>query len=248
MTENDNLPGTPPEDSTPDAPAPAPKRRPRKPAAAGVEAVPDAVTAESATAADAPPPRPRRRRSAAADAPVAEGAADAAVESATVMPAGPAEGEGRTDTATAAQVADATEGEVADGAGEEGEGRRGRNRRRGRGKERGERPAGEEGAPRAAAPVAPEVDAAETAARFDEVLSGAYDAEAPEPDDEASLEAAAKRVLRPDPDAPKLHKVLAQSGIGSRRDMEQLIEDGHVTVNDQPAHVGQRVSDRKSVV
>jgi len=51
-----------------------------------------------------------------------------------------------------------------------------------------------------------------------------------------------KRVLQPEADAPKLHKVLAQSGIGSRRDMEQLIQDGHVTVNGEVAHVGQRVS------
>ncbi|HWH74660.1 MAG TPA: pseudouridine synthase, partial [Methylibium sp.] len=237
MTENDNLPGTPPEDSTPDAPAPAPKRRPRKPAAAVVEAGPDAVAADSSAAADAP--RPRRRRSAAAEGPAADAPAGATVDAAAT--AEPGAREVRTDAETAAQPAEAAEGAVAEGAGEEGEGRRGRNRRRGRGKERGERPAGEEGAPRAA-PVAPEVDAAEAAARFDEVLSGAYDAEAPEPDDEASLEAATKRVLRPDPDAPKLHKVLAQSGIGSRRDMEQLIADGAVTVNDEVAHIGMRIA------
>ncbi|MGH8795743.1 MAG: pseudouridine synthase, partial [Caldimonas sp.] len=51
-----------------------------------------------------------------------------------------------------------------------------------------------------------------------------------------------KRVLAPDPDAPKLHKVLAQAGIGSRRDMEELILDGRITVNGEPAHVGQRIS------
>jgi 23S rRNA pseudouridine2605 synthase len=53
---------------------------------------------------------------------------------------------------------------------------------------------------------------------------------------------AARRVLAPDPDAPKLHKVLAQSGVGSRRDLEQMIVDGRVTVNGAPAHVGQRIS------
>ncbi len=51
-----------------------------------------------------------------------------------------------------------------------------------------------------------------------------------------------KRVLLPEAEAPKLHKVLAQSGIGSRRDMEDLIQDGHVSVNGETAHVGQRVS------
>lgn len=41
---------------------------------------------------------------------------------------------------------------------------------------------------------------------------------------------------------PKLHKVLAQAGIGSRRDMEELIVAGRVSVNGEPAHIGQRVS------
>lgn len=40
---------------------------------------------------------------------------------------------------------------------------------------------------------------------------------------------------------PKLHKVLADAGIGSRRDMEELIIAGRVSVNGEPAHVGQRV-------
>jgi 23S rRNA pseudouridine2605 synthase len=52
----------------------------------------------------------------------------------------------------------------------------------------------------------------------------------------------AKRVLAPEADAPKLHKVLAQAGIGSRRDMEQWVLDGRVTVNGEPAHIGQRIS------
>jgi 23S rRNA pseudouridine2605 synthase len=39
----------------------------------------------------------------------------------------------------------------------------------------------------------------------------------------------------------KLHKVLADAGIGSRRDMEELIIAGRVSVNGQPGHVGQRV-------
>ena len=76
--------------------------------------------------------------------------------------------------------------------------------------------------------------------RFAEVLSGQFDvehdvsAEAPE--------APNKRVLAPEPDAPKLHKVLAQAGIGSRRDMEQLILEGRISVNGEPAHIGQRIS------
>jgi 23S rRNA pseudouridine2605 synthase len=45
------------------------------------------------------------------------------------------------------------------------------------------------------------------------------------------------------PDASvKLHKVLAQAGLGSRADMEQVIAAGRVTVNGAPAHVGQRIA------
>lgn len=45
------------------------------------------------------------------------------------------------------------------------------------------------------------------------------------------------------PDASiKLHKVLAQAGLGSRADMEQAIAAGRVTVNGAPAHVGQRIA------
>ncbi|MDH6148104.1 MULTISPECIES: 23S rRNA pseudouridine(2605) synthase RluB [Paraburkholderia] len=50
-----------------------------------------------------------------------------------------------------------------------------------------------------------------------------------------------KRVLSPDDDAPKLHKVLAEAGMGSRRDMEELIIAGRVSVNGEPAHIGQRI-------
>ena len=54
--------------------------------------------------------------------------------------------------------------------------------------------------------------------------------------------AQARRVLAPEPDAPKLHKVLAQAGVGSRRDLEQMIADGRVAVNGEAAHTGQRIS------
>jgi len=85
--------------------------------------------------------------------------------------------------------------------------------------------------------VVPPTDPAEL---FAQVLSGEFDVEGePTPDAPAQPP---KRVLRPDPEAPKLHKVLAQAGIGSRRDMEALIADGKITVNGQPAHVGQRIS------
>jgi 23S rRNA pseudouridine2605 synthase len=52
--------------------------------------------------------------------------------------------------------------------------------------------------------------------------------------------------LKVDPEAQsqseKLHKMLAGAGLGSRRDMEALIESGAVTVNGKPAKVGDRVT------
>ena len=47
----------------------------------------------------------------------------------------------------------------------------------------------------------------------------------------------------------KLHKVLAERGYGSRREMERWIVAGRVAVNGQPAHLGARVaaSDRITV-
>ena len=71
---------------------------------------------------------------------------------------------------------------------------------------------------------------------FSDVVSGQFDADLAK-EDAAPL----KRVLLPQAESPKLHKVLAQSGLGSRIEMERLIADGHVSVNQDPAHVGQRV-------
>jgi 23S rRNA pseudouridine2605 synthase len=72
--------------------------------------------------------------------------------------------------------------------------------------------------------------------QFLDVISGQLDA------DEENVEVGLpKRVLAPQPESPKLHKVLAQSGLGSRLEMEQLITEGRISVNNQPAHIGQRV-------
>jgi len=72
--------------------------------------------------------------------------------------------------------------------------------------------------------------------RFDDVISGQFDA-----DEESADLVPSKRVLAPMAETPKLHKVLAQAGMGSRLEMEQLILEGRITVNNEPAHIGQRV-------
>jgi 23S rRNA pseudouridine2605 synthase len=45
----------------------------------------------------------------------------------------------------------------------------------------------------------------------------------------------------------KLHKMLAQSGLGSRRELEEWIVAGRVSVNGKPAHVGQRIGPQDRV-
>ena len=136
----------------------------------------------------------------------------------------------------------------------EGTSGRGRRRRKDRGGRDRERHAGEQGETFSEA-AAPGVDDDEEddeaslgqvrevpvdpAELFAQVMSGEYDegsGEAPEPPPPH------KRVLLPEPEAPKLQKVLAQSGVGSRRDMEALIEEGEVSVNGETAHIGQRIS------
>ncbi|MFN8898197.1 MAG: pseudouridine synthase, partial [Pseudomonadota bacterium] len=96
-----------------------------------------------------------------------------------------------------------------------------------------------EGAPAELAP-APAAEAPDASPPGDDAPA---EAAGTEPGEAAAEPAGApRRVLAPDPDAPKLHKVLAQAGLGSRRDLEQMITEGRITVNGQPAHIGQRVS------
>ncbi|MBK7282100.1 MAG: rRNA pseudouridine synthase [Burkholderiales bacterium] len=72
--------------------------------------------------------------------------------------------------------------------------------------------------------------------RFEDVISGQFDA-----DEELAELVPPKRVLAPMAETPKLHKVLAQAGMGSRLEMEQLIMEGRISVNNEPAHIGQRI-------
>lgn len=154
------------------------------------------------------------------------------------------------DAASSAPSADAS----AEGGGSPSERNRRRRRERNR-SARGDEPAG--AAVEASESIAPvddsdDEEAASSVERvppaqagevFAQVISGEFDGSAdavPEPAGDPALPP--KRVLLPEPEAPKLHKVLAQAGVGSRRDMEQFIADGLVTVNGQPAHTGQRIS------
>jgi 23S rRNA pseudouridine2605 synthase len=78
---------------------------------------------------------------------------------------------------------------------------------------------------------------AEVGQRFAAVVSGEFDADEEAPE----VQLPAKRVLAPQAETPKLHKVLAQAGMGSRLEMEQLIMEGRISVNNEPAHIGQRI-------
>ena len=84
----------------------------------------------------------------------------------------------------------------------------------------------------------PAVSSQYKAVGLEDVVSGQFDAE----DDAAEPQLdPGKRVLAPQADSPKLHKVLAQAGLGSRLEMEQLILEGRISVNNEPAHIGQRI-------
>lgn len=66
-------------------------------------------------------------------------------------------------------------------------------------------------------------------------------------DNAARIEQRLGKYLNSEAVMPKLHKVLADAGIGSRREMEELIVAGRVSVNGEPAHIGQRVAPNDQV-
>ncbi len=82
----------------------------------------------------------------------------------------------------------------------------------------------------------PADEAHEAGYAFEDVVAGALEAA-----EEADASMPLKRVLQPHVETPKLHKVLAQAGMGSRLEMERLILEGRISVNNEPAHVGQRI-------
>lgn len=218
-----------------------PRRSPRK------KVVAEADVPASAEASVQAPAEPMPAPVAAVAAEMAPAAAAAVIEPAApvaVRSESEAQGEAPGDAPGGERAERGEGGEAGD---DEQRSRR-RNRRDRRRGDRGDRPEGSS----AEAPVA---TAERTGELFAEVLSGAFDTEfeaapaAPEADAPAAegaeaAEAAepAKRVLAAEPDAPKLQKVLAQSGVGSRRDIEEMITEGRIMVNGEPAHVGQRIS------
>jgi 23S rRNA pseudouridine2605 synthase len=76
---------------------------------------------------------------------------------------------------------------------------------------------------------------------FSFVTSDAYDSAEDNNSQYDKNKKPVRRDLTAEDDAPKLHKVLAEAGLGSRRDMEELIVAGRVSVNGEPAHIGQRI-------
>ena len=232
---------------------PARRRRAAAPASGVVEAGPE-VQADGAPE-PAPVKTPRRRRVAAAagegdatQTPVAEAPAPSAAEAESVPlpPSAPA-------AEPAAVVAEATTPDATDHQGDAPGMERNSRRRNRRERQRANRAV--EGAAAGGdgqrAEAMTQVRSPEQIAEvFAQVLAGDFDAEAAEAPATAPVEApsaeepgaAPKRILAPDPDAPKLQKVLGQAGVGSRRDMEELILDGRITVNGEPAHIGQRIS------
>ncbi|GAB3548913.1 pseudouridine synthase [Noviherbaspirillum agri] len=119
-----------------------------------------------------------------------------------------------------------------------------RNRKRGEpqnAKATAQRARGKQPASKSRQPQAKVADADEI---FSLVTSGVFDSDSG--DDAASggrrgQNRNVRRDLTAEDDAPKLHKVLADAGLGSRRDMEELIIAGRVSVNGEPAHIGQRI-------
>ncbi|HEX5683355.1 MAG TPA: pseudouridine synthase [Ideonella sp.] len=236
-----------------EAPAEKPARKPRTRAAKKDGESPSADTPMTAPVSEAPAPVVQVQATSVAES----GGESRGGEGADAAPAGQAAGE-------------AGEGGQGSGESRRDRGRNRRRRRGGDRGERDEQAGGaprppqpvaaEQSAPDTgalfAAVIAGEFDGSDSeAAEMAETQAAAADAGAMPDEAESSpvAEAAAatatveeeggdKRVLLPDPDAPKLHKVLAQSGIGSRRDMEQAIIDGRVAVNGETAHTGMRIS------
>lgn len=67
-------------------------------------------------------------------------------------------------------------------------------------------------------------------------------AQNPSPKASKTLSTQAQDAQADSPQGEKLQKVLARMGIGSRREMERVIQEGRVKVNDRTANLGDRVT------
>ena len=226
--------------------APKPKRASKKAALAEGEA-PAADTAEAAPKAARKPRAPKAEAPEAAPAAqaapaVAEGDAAPREERGPRPPRGPrqmrelrGQREARKPRAEGEQAPVAVEG-AEGGAAPAEQATRPERAERGERPDRGPRPKknkkGNPGLQHHKKPRQNDADAA-----FSYVTSDAYDAEG----GRSQPAKVVRRDLTSDDDAPKLHKVLAEAGLGSRRDMEDLIVAGRVSVNGEPAHIGQRI-------
>lgn len=253
--------------SATEAPAPAkPKAAPRKKAAAAAEAV---VSVEAPAPAaplvveaapfvnttehqeSAPRERPAKRgvrgpralrsNRAAQRAQESSAAAEAAAEGGNLAAA---DGQPAVTQAGDAGEARQPRGERNNGRGGERNGERGADRNSRDRQQKGKKPQAQNGKPgqqRNGKPGGRGADADEV---FSFVTSESFDTLVTTEDANERRQAAQKvvrRDLTAEDDAPKLHKVLAEVGLGSRRDMEELIIAGRVSVNSEPAHIGQRI-------
>jgi pseudouridine synthase len=199
---------------------------------AGIPASPDAGSRVS---------RPGHEASAAHAAPVSDSPAPygaAAPASEEAAPTG--RGRRRGDNAPAGDTIPAVEGD-AGAAGNRGRGRKLRTPFRRR---RGDAAAGDAVAGGDAGTAAPAPQRA--TAPVPEATSPGSEREAEQAlaylEKSARMEQRLTKYLNSEAVMPKLHKVLADAGIGSRREMEELIIAGRVSVNGEPAHIGQRVA------
>ncbi|KAF1022798.1 MAG: Ribosomal large subunit pseudouridine synthase B [Paracidovorax wautersii] len=226
------------------------------PASAESASVPAAEAASAAASADgeAKPKRTRRPRKAVADEGVYQdgAAADAVAQPAAAEWSPPPVAE---EPKVAFAAAESDEGQASAAPAESGDERSqgpGKRRRKlrskygvggaDRRKPRDDDAAEHEGADQAEDADGAAFEHAATAGEavpptlFADVISGQFDAD----EADESLPPP-KRALQPQPETPKLHKVLAQAGMGSRLEMEQMITEGKISVNNEPAHVGQRI-------
>lgn len=185
--------------------------------------------------------------------------AGASIERAGAMPSGADDLGGSSSAASSVQSAvegagdvpsfasaQAGQGEDTAAAGNRGRGRKLRTpfrRRRGDAVASGDTAPGADGGPvtgaRGGAAVDP--DAASPSGEREAEQALAY------LDKAARMEQRLNKYLNSEAVMPKLHKVLADAGIGSRREMEELIIAGRVSVNGEPAHIGQRVASSDQV-